>query len=135
MERRRADRAVRHPQRQREQLSVPARAGDDTAPGPHRGRHRAALRPRQPAGAGDHRSPTRHQRRIEYGRSVGVSQSDQNNFRMKRFLDIAMPLLVAMLVLGAWEWAVAHWQVPVYVLPGPSAIVRAFSDNFASLMA
>src|SRR4051812_26062194 len=120
MERRRADRAVRHPQRQREQLSVPARAGDDTAPGPHRGRHRAALRPRQPAGAGDHRSSTRHQRRLEYRDGC-----------MKRFLDIAMPLLVAMLVLGAWEWAVAHWQVPVYVLPGPSAIAKAFADNFA----
>jgi NitT/TauT family transport system ATP-binding protein len=28
---------------------------------PHRGRHRPALRPRQPSGAGDHRSAARHQ--------------------------------------------------------------------------
>ncbi len=54
---------------------------------------------------------------------------------MKRTLDIALPLAVALIVLGFWEWAVAHWQVPVYVLPGPSAIARAFADNFASLMA
>src|SRR5262249_40611064 len=54
---------------------------------------------------------------------------------MKRVLDIALPLIVAILVLGAWEWAVAHWQVPVYVLPGPSAIATAFADNFWSLMA
>src|SRR6478752_4537041 len=54
---------------------------------------------------------------------------------MRRSLDIAMPLLVAVLVLGAWQWAVAHWQVPVYVLPAPSAIAKAMADNFSSLMA
>src|SRR5215813_12232152 len=53
---------------------------------------------------------------------------------MKRFLDIALPVSVAALVLSLWEWAVAHWQVPVYVLPAPSAIARAFADNFSSLM-
>jgi NitT/TauT family transport system permease protein len=54
---------------------------------------------------------------------------------MKRLADIALPVIVAVIVLGAWEWAVAHWQVPAYVLPAPSAIARAFVDNFASLMA
>ena len=54
---------------------------------------------------------------------------------MKRMLDIALPLVVAALVLGTWEWGVAHWQVPVYVLPAPSAIAHAFADNFTSLMA
>ena len=54
---------------------------------------------------------------------------------MRRILDITLPLAVALLVLGAWEWAVAHWQVPAYVLPAPSAIVKAFAGNFDSLMA
>ncbi|HVV27334.1 MAG TPA: ABC transporter permease [Rhizomicrobium sp.] len=54
---------------------------------------------------------------------------------MKRIWNAVLPLAVAALVLGAWEWAVAHWQVPPYVLPAPSAIVRAFLDNFSSLMA
>ena len=31
--------------------------------------------------------------------------------------------------------AVAHWQVPPYVLPAPSAVARAFLENFVSLMA
>jgi len=53
---------------------------------------------------------------------------------MKRLLDFALPVAVAALVLGLWEWAVAHWQVPVYVLPAPSALARAFADNFTSLM-
>lgn len=53
---------------------------------------------------------------------------------MKRALDIALPLAVAALVLGGWEWAVAHWQVPPYVLPAPSAIAKAFVQNHDSLM-
>ncbi|HYS45129.1 MAG TPA: ABC transporter permease [Rhizomicrobium sp.] len=53
---------------------------------------------------------------------------------MKRVFDIALPLIIGALFLGAWEWAVAHWQVPPYVLPAPSAIARAFADNFSSLM-
>ena len=54
---------------------------------------------------------------------------------MKRVFDIALPLTIALLLLGAWEWAVAHWQVPAYVLPAPSAVARAFLENFASLTA
>ena len=54
---------------------------------------------------------------------------------MKRMLDIALPVTVAVFLLGAWEWAVAHWHVPVYLLPAPSAVARAGLENFASLMA
>ena len=54
---------------------------------------------------------------------------------MKRGLDILVPLLLASALLSIWQWAVTHWQVPPYVLPAPSAIARAFADNFASLMA
>ena len=53
---------------------------------------------------------------------------------MKRIVDIALPVAVAVLVLGGWQWAVAHWQVPPYVLPAPSAIAGALADNFSSLM-
>jgi NitT/TauT family transport system permease protein len=53
---------------------------------------------------------------------------------MRRIVDLILPLAVAALVLGGWEWAVTHWQVPVYVLPGPAAIARAFAENFPSLM-
>lgn len=54
---------------------------------------------------------------------------------MKRILDIFLPLMVAFLVLGLWEWAVNHWQVPPYVLPAPLGIAKAFAANFFSLMA
>ena len=52
----------------------------------------------------------------------------------KRVPDIAFPCCWRRLLLGAWEWAVAHWQVPPYVLPAPSAIAKAFAENFGSLM-
>jgi NitT/TauT family transport system permease protein len=53
---------------------------------------------------------------------------------MKRFFDILLPLLLGFALLGLWEWIVAARQIPPYVLPAPSAIARAFIDNFASLM-
>jgi len=54
---------------------------------------------------------------------------------MKHLANIALPVAVAALVLGLWEGSVAHWQVPPYVLPAPSAIAKAFAENFSSLMA
>jgi len=53
---------------------------------------------------------------------------------MKHLANTALPVAVAALVLGLWEGAVAHWQVPPYVLPAPSAIAKAFVENFSSLM-
>ena len=53
---------------------------------------------------------------------------------MKRAPDILLPLLLAVLVLGGWEWAIAHWQVPQYILPAPSAIGRALAENAGSLL-
>jgi NitT/TauT family transport system permease protein len=49
---------------------------------------------------------------------------------MMRFL----PLLVGIVFLAAWEFSVRRLDVPVFVLPPPSAIARAFVDNFPMLM-
>jgi NitT/TauT family transport system permease protein len=54
---------------------------------------------------------------------------------MSRGRAILLPLLLAALLLGAWQWAVRHFAVPVYVLPAPSDIAAAFGENFSSLMA
>jgi NitT/TauT family transport system permease protein len=53
---------------------------------------------------------------------------------MNRLRDIALPIIVAVLLLGFWEWKVAHDAIPAYVLPAPSAIARALADNFSSLL-
>ena len=54
---------------------------------------------------------------------------------MKRALNIALPLQLAIAVLGLWEWIVAARHIPPYVLPAPSAIAAALIANFTSLMA
>jgi NitT/TauT family transport system permease protein len=52
---------------------------------------------------------------------------------MKKLLDIIFPVLVAIAVLAAWEWIVAAKQIPPYILPAPSAILAALSQNWADL--
>ena len=50
-------------------------------------------------------------------------------------LRIVMPLLVGLIILGAWETWVTQAEIPRFVLPAPSAIGAAISDNAAPLMA
>jgi NitT/TauT family transport system permease protein len=54
---------------------------------------------------------------------------------MTRAFNILLPLLLGVILLLFWEWIVAARHIPPYVLPAPSAIARALSDNFTSLMA
>ncbi|MBV9549341.1 MAG: ABC transporter permease [Alphaproteobacteria bacterium] len=54
---------------------------------------------------------------------------------MKRALDLAFPLFVAIAVLTAWEIIVAAKQIPPYILPSPSAILAALAANWATLSA
>ena len=54
---------------------------------------------------------------------------------MTRAFNILSPLALGVILLLFWEWIVAARHVPPYVLPAPSAIARALSDNFTSLMA
>jgi NitT/TauT family transport system permease protein len=53
---------------------------------------------------------------------------------MSAALRLIVPILVGIFVLATWEFAVRHFDVPVFVLPAPSAIWQAFVDNFGSLM-
>ena len=54
---------------------------------------------------------------------------------MKNWLTYTVPVAVGIAVLAAWEWAVAHYQVPRFVLPAPSAIAQSFVDDHAQLAA
>lgn len=53
---------------------------------------------------------------------------------MTRILNILLPLILGLALLGLWEWIVAVRHIPPYVLPAPSAIARALAENFSSLM-
>ncbi|HEX7725064.1 MAG TPA: ABC transporter permease [Rhizomicrobium sp.] len=52
---------------------------------------------------------------------------------MRNWLTTIVPVAVGIAFLAAWEWAVAHYQVPRFVLPAPSAIAQSFVDDHAQL--
>jgi NitT/TauT family transport system permease protein len=54
---------------------------------------------------------------------------------MKRLIDMLLPLLLGLVLLGLWQGIVRAEAIPVYVLPAPSDIAAALEDNFTSLMA
>jgi NitT/TauT family transport system permease protein len=53
---------------------------------------------------------------------------------MRRAFNILLPFVLGIALLEIWEWVVAARHIPPYVLPAPSAIARALTENFASLM-
>ena len=53
---------------------------------------------------------------------------------MNRALTYIVPALVGAAVLGLWQWAVAHYSVPRFVLPTPSAIAQSFVTDRAELL-
>ena len=57
--------------------------------------------------------------------SAGLSRTN--------WLRILAPSLIGVLVLGFWEWAVRHYAIPRYILPGPVLIAETLVRNWASL--
>ena len=45
-----------------------------------------------------------------------------------------LPALLGIAALALWEFLVRRYDVPVFLLPRPSAIWPAFTENFSSLM-
>src|SRR3954464_13540833 len=54
---------------------------------------------------------------------------------MRKLLDYILPLLLALVLLGLWQWIVTVKQIPPYVLPSPSAIFAALGANWSGLSA
>ena len=53
---------------------------------------------------------------------------------LSRFARIAVPAAVGVVFLGIWEASVRLGDVPLFVLPPPSAIGASLVANFGSLM-
>ena len=53
---------------------------------------------------------------------------------MNGALKYILPAALGVIALALWELLVRQYQVPVFLLPAPSAIWPAFTENFASLM-
>lgn len=52
---------------------------------------------------------------------------------MKKMIRAA-PVLVILILLGIWELAVRLAQIPLYVLPSPSAVIRTLAEELPTLM-
>ncbi len=52
----------------------------------------------------------------------------------ERFLQVAVPALVGLLLLLLWEGAVRAFNVPEYLVPGPLRVAQALHEDFAMLM-
>jgi NitT/TauT family transport system permease protein len=46
------------------------------------------------------------------------------------FSRYALPLLLAVAILGYWEWSVWYYETPPYKLPSPSAILKALVTDW-----
>ncbi|MGH6827640.1 MAG: ABC transporter permease [Rhizomicrobium sp.] len=53
---------------------------------------------------------------------------------MRRAISWLLPVLLGIALLLLWQVIVIARHIPPYVLPAPSAIVRALAGNFSSLM-
>jgi len=50
------------------------------------------------------------------------------------FGRVMAPLGVGVLILAAWEWSCAFWEVPKYLFPAPSDIAVAFRSDWPVLL-
>jgi len=50
-------------------------------------------------------------------------------------LQIALPVGLIALIIGAWQAAVMVWQIPAYILPGPNLVAKAMVDDWGILFA
>ena len=51
-----------------------------------------------------------------------------------RLIDIAAPVVVAILFLGGWEWIVRANAIPPYILPGPLLVAQTLWSDGPSLL-
>jgi NitT/TauT family transport system permease protein len=51
-----------------------------------------------------------------------------------RLIDIAAPVVVAILFLGGWEWIVRANAIPPYILPGPLLVAQTLWTDGPSLL-
>lgn len=53
---------------------------------------------------------------------------------MTQMIRCLVPLALGFLALVLWQALVRHYDIPVFVLPAPTAIWSSFTGNFSSLM-
>ncbi len=51
-----------------------------------------------------------------------------------RFVRVAAPLVVGVLLIGLWELGCRYWNVPVFLFPKPTDIYASLNKDFPSLL-
>ncbi len=51
-----------------------------------------------------------------------------------RFIRVAAPVLVGVLIIGAWELCCRLFQIPVYLFPKPSDIAASLAEDWPGLL-
>ena len=49
------------------------------------------------------------------------------------FLRWAMPIGVGIVLLGLWQWAVVHFEVPKYIVPAPTLVAQTLVQDWGLL--
>jgi len=52
----------------------------------------------------------------------------------ERFVRFAAPIIVGAILVGGWELACRHWQVPVFLFPKPSDIANSLMGDAPTLL-
>ena len=72
---------------------------------------------------------------IEQGQSAAPINTEQLlRAKRERILSWVMPMITLGLAIGAWEWAVWFYEIPNYLIPAPSLIVKTLMKDGPSLM-
>lgn len=59
--------------------------------------------------------------------------SHDRRSRRVRWAQRLAPVMVGAVVLGAWEWAVRHWEIEPYVIPAPSQVFATIRERWGEL--
>ena len=72
---------------------------------------------------------------IEQGQSAAPINTEQLiRAKRERILSWVMPMITLGLAIVAWEWAVWFYEIPNYLIPAPSLIVKTLMKDGPSLM-
>ncbi len=62
-----------------------------------------------------------------------TQQQAPSSKRLERIVRIASPLAIGLIALGFWETIVRINEIPPYILPGPSLVLKSLIDDWATL--
>jgi NitT/TauT family transport system permease protein len=66
---------------------------------------------------------------------AAVAEAHERRERLERWVKWTAPFVIVLAALGAWEFVVWYNQIPHYILPGPSLVLRTLVADWGTLSA